>query len=167
MKRSRLIPAVLILAAACAAPHPRAVTSVAPVAASPEPPAPPPPPPPVENPNFELTVSEVVQNPGDDGVSYTKVFVDGAEAGETEVGRKSQTRTLSLKLTPGNHPIRLEQWVLPPVGEWTRLPDDEQPRERFVRVEDGQISRLELRFSDGEATYTLDVVRQPVPPAAP
>jgi hypothetical protein len=157
MKTRHLIPAVLILASACAAPARRSVTSIPPVVSSAPEPPPPPPPPKVENPNFELVVSEVVQNPSDDGVSYTKVFVDGAEAGKTGVGRKSQTRTLPLRLPAGNHPVRLEQWILPPVGEWTRLPDDQQPRVRFVRVVDGQIARVELRFADGESSYTLDV----------
>jgi hypothetical protein len=88
------------------------------------------------------------------------VFVDGKEVGKTAVGRKSEDRTLKLKLPPGNQPVRLEQWVLPGVGEWTRLDDSEQPRERFVRIEDGTIARLELKFSDGEASNTLSVSRE-------
>ncbi|OYV99560.1 MAG: hypothetical protein B7X11_05315, partial [Acidobacteria bacterium 37-65-4] len=71
----------------------------------------------------------------DDGISFTKVFADGKEVGKTAVGRKSEDRTLKLKLPPGNFLIRLEQWGLPPVGEWTRLDDSLQPRERFVRIE--------------------------------
>ncbi|MDE2491246.1 MAG: hypothetical protein KGM24_10390, partial [Elusimicrobia bacterium] len=111
--------AALALAAACAAPK-ASVVSVPPVAAVPAPaePAPPPPPPAVENPNFVLTVSELVPAPEDDGVSYTQVFVDGVDAGHTPIGRKSQTRSLPLKLPVGNRLIRLEQWNLPPVGEW-------------------------------------------------
>ena len=98
-------------------------------------------------------------DPSGDGVSYTKVFVDGHEAGRTAIGRKSEERRLKLKLPPGNQPIRLEQWVLPAVGDWTRLDDAQQPRERFVRVEDGTIARLELRFAEGEASNTLTLSR--------
>ena len=117
-------------------------------------------PPEVKNQNFILVVSQTVPNPDDDGVSYTNVFVDGKEAGRTAVGRKSEERTLKLKLAPGNQPVRLEQWILPAVGEWTRVPDAQQPRERFVRVEDGTIVRLELRFADGEASNTVTSSRE-------
>jgi hypothetical protein len=117
----------------------------------------------VKDPNFLLVVDESVPNPADDGVSYTKIFVDGKEAGKTAVGRKSEERTLKLKLPPGNVLVRLEQWVLPPVGEWIRLADAQQPRERFVRVEPGTIARLELRFSEDEASNTLTLSRQAAP----
>ena len=114
----------------------------------------------VKDPNFLLVVDENVPNPDDDGVSFTKIFVDGKETGKTAVGRKSEERTLKLKLPPGNVLVKLEQWVLPVVGEWTRLDDALQPRERFVRVEDGSIVRLELRFSNDEASNTLTLSRQ-------
>lgn len=120
-------------------------------------------PPEVKDPNFILVVSETVPNPDDDGISYTKVFVDGKEAGKTGVGRKADERTLKLKLPIGNQPVRLEHWVLPGVGEWTRLDDALQPRERFVRVEEGTIARLELRFAEGEASNTLTLSRVPAP----
>jgi hypothetical protein len=153
--------AALILLAACAAPRKNA----APGAAAPVPLArrAPSEPPEVKDPNFILVVTESVPNPDDDGISFTKVFVDGKEAGKTAVGRKSEERTLKLKLPVGNQPLRLEQWVLPAVGEWSRVDDAFQPRERFVRVEDGTIVRLELHFSDGEAANTLALSREAAP----
>lgn len=121
-------------------------------------------PPEVTDPNFILTVNETVPNPDDDGISFTKVFVDGAEAGKTSVGRKSEERSLKLKLPAGNRLIRLEEWDLPGVGEWSRLPDAVQPRERFVRIEDGTVARLDLRFSEDEASNTLTLSREAAPP---
>lgn len=120
-------------------------------------------PPEVKDPNFILTVTEVVVNTDNEGASYTRVFVDGREAGKTAVGRKSEVRTLKLKLPIGNQPVRLEQWVLPRVGEWTRLDDNLQPRERFVRIEDGTIARLELRFGEGGSSNTLTLSRESAP----
>jgi hypothetical protein len=157
MRRAGLV-SVLILASACAAPRGPASTAPSGVVPSPsqEPPE-------VKDPDFILSVSETVPNPGDDGISYTKVFADGKEAGKTAVGRRSEVRTLKLKLPPGNVLVRLEQWVLPGVGEWKRVDDALQPRERFVRVEDGTIARLELRFSDGEASNTLSLSRENAP----
>ena len=144
MKRA-LAAAVVVLFAACAGPR----RSNAPA-------------PEVKDPNLILVVSEAVAAPDEDGVSLTKVFVDGKEAGETAVGPKSVERTLKLKLPVGNQPIRLEQWTLPDVGEWTRLDDSLQPRERFVRIEDGDAARLELRFAEGEASNALSLSRVPV-----
>lgn len=161
MRRATLLVA-LLLAAACAAPRkttsgPAAVPPVAPERRAPAEPAE------VKDPNFILLVDESVPNPDDDGVSYTKIFIDGKEAGKTAVGRKSEERTLKLKLPPGNVLIRLEQWILPSVGEWTLLDEAHQPRERFVRVENGSIVRLELRFSEAEGTNTLTLSRQAAP----
>jgi hypothetical protein len=138
---------VFALLAACAAPRPEPVPSpVRHVATEPAE---------VKDPNFILIVAESVPNPDDDGISFTKVFVDGKEAGKTAVGRKVEDRTLKLKLPIGNQPIRLEQWVLPGVGEWSRLDDALQPRERFVRVEAGS--------AEGEASNTLTVSREAAP----
>ena len=118
----------------------------------------------VKDPNFVLVVTEAVPDPADDGISYTKVFVDGREAGRTEVGRKSEEHVLKLKLPAGNQPIRLEHWILPGVGDWARVDDAFQPRERFVRVEDGTIVRLELHFAEGEGSNTLALKREPAAP---
>jgi len=164
VKRAPLL-AVLILAAACGAPRKTAAGSPALPAVPPVPPErrAPAEPAEVKDPNFILVVDESVPNPDDDGVSYTKIFVDGKEAGKTAVGRKSEERILKLKLEPGNVLVRLEQWTLPGVGEWTRLEESLQPRERFVRVEPGTVARLELRFTDGEAYNTLTLSRQSAP----
>lgn len=151
----RALLVVLLALAACAvpAPKPGVVSDL-----------PPQPAPVVEvaDPNFELVVTEAVPNADDEGVSYTVVFADNKEAGKTAVGPRSQERRARLRLPVGNQPVRLEQWYLPPVGEWTRLPDSRQPRERFVRVEDGEIVRLELRYGvDG--LPALRVERATVP----
>jgi hypothetical protein len=145
----RLFPLVLLLAA-CAGPKQAKF------------PEPPPPPPPVavvaevKDPNFELVVSESVPNADDEGVSFTKVFVDGKEAGKTAVGPRSQEKHVMLKLEAGNQPVKLEHWFLPPVGEWTRLPDALQPRERFVRIDAATIAKLALRFGpDGAPSLQL------------
>lgn len=152
---TRLLPLVLLLGA-CAGPKQAKF------------PEPPPPPPPVaivaevKDPNFELVVSESVPNADDEGVSFTKVIVDGKEAGKTAVGPRSQEKHVRLKLETGNQPVKLEHWFLPPVGEWTRLPDALQPRERFVRVDASTIAKLTLRFGPDGAP-ALSLTRDPAP----
>lgn len=132
-------------------------------------PQPLPPPPPVAivevlNPNFEFVVSEAVPNADDEGVSFTKVFVDGKEAGKTSVGPRSQEKHARLKLPTGNQPVRLEHWFLPPIGEWTLMPEAQQPRERFVRIDDASIARLTLRYApNGSPSLTLSRAPAPKP----
>lgn len=110
----------------------------------------------VKDPNFELVVVETVPNSEDEGVSFTKVFIGGQEVGQTPVGPRSQEKQVRLKFPVGNQPVRLEHWLLLPVGEWTRLPDARQSRERFVRVEDGTLVRLILRYGvDGAPSLHL------------
>lgn len=149
----RLLPLLLLLGA-CSGPR-RAQF-----------PEPLPPPPPVAivaevaDPNFELVVVESVPNADDEGVSFTAVTVDGKEAGKTAVGPRSQEKRVRLKLETGNQPVRLEHWFLPPVGEWTRLPDALQPRERFVRIDAASIARLTLRYAPSGAP-SLTLTREP------
>jgi len=154
MRAAALVLAAVLLAA-CGGSRPSAASNLPPQ---------PPSPPIVEapNPNFELVVVEAVPNADDEGVSYTAVFVDGAEAGKTAVGARSQEKILRLRLPAGNQPVRLEHWLLPPVGEWTRLPDLRQPRERFVRVEDGSLVRLTLRYPVS-GPPTLLIAREAAP----
>jgi hypothetical protein len=154
MRRAVPLLAVLLLAS-CGGARKPATSSLPPQ---------PPPPPVVEvpNPNFELVVTEVIPNADDEGVSYTAVYVDGAEAGKTAVGPRSQEKILRLRLPAGNRPVRLEHWLLPPIGEWTRLPDRRQPRERFVRIEDDGLVRLSLRYPVYGAP-ALQIAREAAP----
>ncbi len=142
MKRFSL--AAVLIAGACAGPR-RAERSE-PLAPATE----------VENPNFEAVVVEAVPNEGDEGISFTKIFIDGKETGKTPVGPRSREKRVRLKLPVGNQLVRMEHWLLPEVGEWTRLPDAQQPRERFVRVEEGTIARITLRYGpDGIPSLSL------------
>lgn len=145
-----------LLAAACAGPK---------LAEFPKPLPPPPPVAVVEvkDPNFEAVIVETVPNADDEGVSFTKIIVDGKEAGKTTVGPRSQERRVRLKLPTGNQPVRLEHWFLPPVGEWTMMPEDRQPRERFVRIDDATIARLTLRYG-ADGAPSLQLTRDAVPP---
>ncbi|MCM2303746.1 MAG: hypothetical protein NDJ72_03540 [Elusimicrobia bacterium] len=155
MRRFALL--AVLIAAACGGPR---------QARFPEPLPPPPPVAVVEvkDPNFEVVVIEAVPNADDEGVSFTKIFVDGKEAGKTAVGPRSQEKHVRLKAPAGNQPVRLEHWLLPPIGEWTVLSEDRQPRERFVRIEDGTISRLTLRYApDGTASLALSRDAAPTP----
>jgi hypothetical protein len=150
--------AAVLVVSGCAGPRSTAISGPTPARWKAEPP-----PPEVKDPNFILVVSEAVPNVDKDGVSFTKVFVDGRELGKTAVAPRSEARTLKLKLPPGNQPVRLEQWILPGVGEWERAPDSAQPRERFVRIEEGSVARVELRFAEGEAAHSLSVSREAAP----
>lgn len=110
--------------------------------------------------NFQLVVEETVVDPAEEGASYTVVFVDGVETGRTAPGPRGAPKRLLLKLAPGNRPLRLEHRLLPPVGEWAPAPPERQPRERFMRVEDGFVTRAFLRYPAAGAPQLL-VQREP------
>ena len=132
--------------------------------ASPRPaPAPPPLPAPpaaapAAPPNLEVLLSEVIERADEDGLSYAKVFIDGAPAGRTDTAPRSREKRWEGRVEPGNHPVRLELWVLPDLGEWRLLPDGAQPRERFVRIAEGETARLGVR-RDAGGRYDFTVGR--------
>ncbi|MBI5211054.1 MAG: hypothetical protein HY927_13875 [Elusimicrobia bacterium] len=113
--------------------------------------------------NFELATFEVVENPEEDTVSFVKVFVDGEAAGQTQAGPKSSEKRWQSRLTAGNRLVRLEAWAVSPSGEAQLAAGDIQPRERFVRVEEGQRTKVSLKFYDKGRKNSLQVAREPMP----
>ncbi len=162
MSRAAALSAAAFLLAGCA----KTIKHVSPIE------GPPPQPPvvpyvvPVEA-NFIVTVSEAVADADEDVSAFTKVFVDGKPAGQTEIAPKSKEKKWGLALPDGNHLIRFEQWYLPLPGEWTPLGPQWQPEERFIRVERGLRTLVALKFSDGERRYSLQISREPIPVPAP
>lgn len=110
--------------------------------------------------NFQLLVDETVLDPAQEGASYTVVWVDGQEKGRTAAGPRGTQKRLLLRLEPGNRPLHLEHSVQPPGGEFAPLPPTLQPRERFVRVEEGFVTRVFLRFGPSGPPELL-VQREP------
>ncbi|MBI5624447.1 MAG: hypothetical protein HY924_11770 [Elusimicrobia bacterium] len=112
--------------------------------------------------NFELTAVEVVESAEEDAVGLVKVFVDNELAGQTQAGPRSSERRWLGALAPGNRLLRLEQWAAGPTGDPQLLPEELQPRERFVRVEEGFRTRVLVRFTDGGRKSTIQVSRDPL-----
>lgn len=112
--------------------------------------------------NFVLLVSEAVGSPAEDLGSYTKVFVDGKPAGQTQMSAKSFQKRWGAKLEPGNHPMRFEKWNLPVLGDWVALDAQWQPNERFIRVRPDARTIARLKFYDGGHGYSLDIEYQPL-----
>lgn len=123
--------------------------------------APPPAPAPAPAANFAVVVDEAVEKAEDEGTAYAKVFVDGAIAGQTSTGPRSQEKHWETRLAPGNRLIRVEYWVLPGLGAWEKLPDDFQPRERFFRIEERLKTKLTVRFSEKGRSNAVIVSREP------
>lgn len=110
------------------------------------------------NPNFDLTVREVVATPEEDTEVYAEVFVDGKPAGQTESGRRSQEKRWAAELEEGNRLMRFEVWDSSVTA--LRWPEDRQPRERFIRVEQGKKTKVELRFFDQGRQYELGISQE-------
>ncbi len=161
-----LFLAAALAAAACSAPQTRtSVPPTAPGASLPSAKPVIPVTPPVAIPqdaNFEVQVDEVVDSAEDDIASYTKVYVDNAPAGQTQIDAKSKQKKWVARLAPGNHLFRFEKWNLPPTGDWQMLDPQWQPPERFIRVDEGQKTTVALRFYDGGRKFDLGITRAPL-----
>ncbi|MFA6319011.1 MAG: hypothetical protein WC943_16495 [Elusimicrobiota bacterium] len=113
--------------------------------------------------NFEVTAVEVVESAEADAVGFVKVYVDNELAGQTQAGPRSSERKWQGSLAPGNRLLRFEAWTAGPLGEPEPMPEEFQPRERFVRVEEGSLTKVLLRFTDGGRKSVLQVGREPLP----
>lgn len=114
---------------------------------------------PAEPPNFELISLDVVDSPESDALSLVRVFSGGKLLGQTETAPLSTPRRWAGRLSAGNLPLRFERWTLPGTGPWVRADDDFQPRERFYRVADGKLTRVQLKFFDSGRRYALEVLK--------
>lgn len=110
--------------------------------------------------NFVVKIDEIVEKAEEEGSSYANVFVDGAQAGQTSMGPKSREKRWEGALPVGNRLVRIEYWVLPGLADWARLPDQYQPRERFVRVEPGKRTIMAVRFHDKARRHSVNVSRE-------
>lgn len=112
--------------------------------------------------NFAIAVDEVVERAEDEGTSYAKIFVDGELAGQTAPGPRSQEKSWEGRLASGNRLIRVEYWILPGLGQWEKLPDEFQPRERFFRFEEASKTRLKVKFSEKGRRSAIEAAREPL-----
>ena len=110
--------------------------------------------------DFVLVVAESIASSEEDLLSQTKAFMDGKAIGETHVGAKSEEKRWGMRIEPGNHLFRFEQWVFTPPSAWGPLDPAWQPRERFIRIEEGSRAVLTLRFSEGGRRHTVQFVRE-------
>lgn len=109
--------------------------------------------------NFELVLREVVATAEEDTPVYAEVFVDGRPAGRTQEGPRSREKLWRAELEEGNRLLRFEVWdSTEPARRW---PDEMQPRERFIRVEPGMTTKVDLKFYDRGRQYDLVVGRRP------
>ena len=111
--------------------------------------------------NFILQAHEVVENPEEDGISYLVVYINGEYMGETRTAAKSVDKFWKAELPFGNHLFRVEKWNVSPSGDEIKVRDSFQPRERFVRVEKGKITRVSLHFHDKGRRHSYQVTRRP------
>lgn len=121
-----------------------------------------PPPPAAPDANLTVTAYEVVEKPEDEGTAYLKVYVDGAAAGQTATGPRSQEKKWEGAVPAGNHPVRFEYWVMTSTSDFSRLADDHQPRERFLRVEDGMRTKVEVKFYDQARKNAVTTAKEPM-----
>lgn len=147
--------------------------------------------------NFMVVTYEVVARADDDTQAKTAIYADGQPIGETETAPKSKRKNWEGTLSPGNHLIRCERWlsvpstpvsistdtvslssgaapsppmVLASTGtfQWTK-DNSAQPWERFVRIEDGRHTKLEIKYFNDGREFTYEISKEPMRelPASP
>ena len=136
---------LLLLAGGCAPTRQR--SAAVPTAAPPDP-------------NASVAVYEVVEKPEDEAAAFLKVYVDGELAGQTATGPKSQEKSWNGRLAPGNRLFKLEYWTLAGLSDWKRLEDDFQPRERFIRLEEGAKTKILIKFFDQGRKNAVTTARE-------
>jgi N-acetylneuraminic acid mutarotase len=128
-----------------------------------------PPPPPLDaaqspdapkHPDLEILTYEVTGANTEESYCYAKIYADGKLLGQTETAQRSRPKRWLGTLPAGNHPLRIELWDRLSTEESARRPEDQQPRERFVRVEPGTNTKVELKLSDSGRRYSYIVTRE-------
>lgn len=114
-------------------------------------------------PNIEVVVIEVVDSAEADELAYTEISIDGEPAGRTTAGPRSSERRWSARLPRGNHLLKMEQWRVSPTGEASPLAEELQPRERFVSVDAGQKTKIQLRVSEQGRRQDQTLSREKLP----
>ncbi|MBI5244382.1 MAG: hypothetical protein HY922_12000 [Elusimicrobia bacterium] len=110
--------------------------------------------------NFELSAYDVVESSEAEALSIVLVFVGGRLSGQTEAGLLSKEKRWAARLPAGNQPFRFERWVLPGTGDWIKAGDEFQPRERFYRVHDKSLTKVQLKFFDSGRRYAAQISRE-------
>lgn len=114
--------------------------------------------------NVIVSMAEAVAGPEEDRPTYLKVFIDGREAGQTEIGPRSAPKRWGARLEPGNKLLRLEKWEEPQPGQWFPLQPAWQPQERFVRVDAATRAAVTVRFTENGRRHSFQVSREPIAP---
>lgn len=110
-------------------------------------------------PNFELAAYQVVEDPEDDTLEYFEVFLGTQAVGRTDIAPKSRRKLWLGALPEGNHLMRFEVFdSTDGVCGVSRSPE-RQPRERFIRVAPGQMTRLVLKAYDQGRRFLFNVSR--------
>ena len=112
--------------------------------------------------NFSVTTYEVIEKSEDDGTAYLKIFIDGAAAGQTDSGPRSQVKRWEGAVPAGNRPVRFEYWIMKSTSEWSPLGEDHAPRERFMRVEEGVRTKVEVKFFDQARGNSVTLAKEPM-----
>ena len=138
--------------------------------------------------NLAIVTYEIVAKAEDDTPTRTAIYANGQSIGQTEPAPKSKKKIWDGRLPLGNHLIRCERWILVPsipasalsyvlLSSGTVAPSPaiassstlqwakdvrSQPWERFVRIEDGQRSKLEIKYFDDGREFSYDIQKEPM-----
>lgn len=113
-------------------------------------------------PSIIVEVYEVVTSREKEAITCTWIYAGGRLAGKTTAALKSVKKRWEGRLEAGNHPLRFQRWRL--VDDHTWMPDrgERQPRERFVRVQEGLQTLVRIKYYDGGRKHDIQIERTPI-----
>lgn len=110
--------------------------------------------------NIEVVEYEVVQDPKQEGISATCIYLGGELLGQTAAGLRSREKIWEGRLPPGNHLLKFQRWFFPGNHLWLKDNAAFQPRKRFIRVKEGSKTRVVLKYYAGGKKYSFQVSRK-------
>lgn len=112
--------------------------------------------------NLEVRLLESVPSPEKEGISSLWIYVSGEKAGATEAGLMSVEKTWRGFLAPGNYPMRFVRWRMSSDDTWARDPEEDGLAQRFIRIEEGMLTTLRIRYHDPKERPELRIQREPL-----
>lgn len=106
--------------------------------------------------NFRFIAYDTgITNPDDDKRCYYKVYIDKIDAGRTTIGLESQKKYFEAKLSPNNHLIVIEKWVLDErEGEYKKVNNILQPKPNYFYFETKKNAVTEVTMVNDKKTNT-------------
>ncbi|HMB01486.1 MAG TPA: hypothetical protein VKS21_10920 [Spirochaetota bacterium] len=108
--------------------------------------------------NFVFTTRDIIKNPENDLTAYSKIIIDNKITNATQPAPMSSPQTCRLKLSPGNHLVKVIKYVKDPSDrKFKPLQEKYQPRRRFAKTFKKKITFFSIKYTENSCRYRINV----------